>query len=380
MPTVDRWLKFGIAGNRYALPVQAVAQVVALRDLRPVGLAGWAGLLALAGGALPLADGRLLIGGSFESRSNEPSARGRGVVLRGTVPFGFTVDTIHGVVAGAAFPVVGAAGLSPFAMSALPSSNGSTIVLDAERMREAIVSALAHRSDGSVSLRPLVQAAKAGAVAASAPSLAGPPAIAPRVAERQLVGVGAATEALASGPSSAERSRPTLGLADIGQPPAWPHPGARRPAPAAQPLSASTARAGAPLAVVVLNVGKSFEIAIAVDSVVDLIDTPVLRPAMNGPAWADGEVEWRGQRLPAVDLSLRLGGPPSTASRALVLKLGATGGDLALLGGEVLGSARLPGMTPGSTNLGVPNHWVVGVAARGARPLVVVDPSALVVA
>src|SRR5438105_3208008 len=100
------WVRFTVGGERYALPVEAVAGVISLDQLRSLGVAGWAGVVPLPEGTLPIANGAELLG--------EPptlSSLARGVVLRGRLPLGFTADEVTGLTAGTACPLVGRVGL-----------------------------------------------------------------------------------------------------------------------------------------------------------------------------------------------------------------------------------------------------------------------------
>ena len=51
---------------------------------------------------------------------------------------------------------------------------------------------------------------------------------------------------------------------------------------------------------------------------------------------------------------------------------------VALTVGEVAGQATVPALEPPSRDFGVPANWVRGVARLGQRPLLVLDPNALV--
>src|SRR5918998_4486054 len=99
------WLRFEIGGERFALPIEAVAQVVGLTHLHSAGAPGWAGLLALRDGVLPIADGASLVG-----RPEDPPALGRALVLRGRFPLGMSVDTVLGLGSGGACPLVARVG------------------------------------------------------------------------------------------------------------------------------------------------------------------------------------------------------------------------------------------------------------------------------
>src|SRR6476660_9295225 len=152
MQAVERWVEFEISGGRYALAVDAVAQVVALDRLHAVGESGWAGLLRLKEGTVPMADGASLIG---EDRPR-PGARARGLILRGRLPLGFTADDVLGVSAGSASPLISRVGLPLWAEAALPSRQGSAVVLDGDRLWHSLRNGLEQRSDGGgFRLRPL---------------------------------------------------------------------------------------------------------------------------------------------------------------------------------------------------------------------------------
>src|SRR5216117_2323931 len=99
------WVRFTVAGERYALPVEAVAQVISLDRLRPTPIAGWAGTVGLPEGTIPLADGAELLG-----EIDRAVVPGRGLVIRGRLPLAFTVDDVSGLTAGAACPLVGRVG------------------------------------------------------------------------------------------------------------------------------------------------------------------------------------------------------------------------------------------------------------------------------
>src|SRR3989442_15716733 len=89
------WVRFTVAGERYALPVEAVAQVISLDRLRPTPIAGWAGTVGLPEGTIPLADGAELLG---ESGGAGPP--GPGPVIRGPLPLAFTGGGVPGLTAG----------------------------------------------------------------------------------------------------------------------------------------------------------------------------------------------------------------------------------------------------------------------------------------
>jgi chemotaxis signal transduction protein len=150
------WLQFEIAGERYALPVETVAKVIGLSDIRPVGTTGWAGLLTLKNGLLPLADGHAILG-----CEGEKAPAGRGLVLRGRQPLGLTVDDVLGVTAGVPYPLVSRVGLPEPASAALPTENGAVLVLDADLLWHRLWAGLERQPDGSsYRLKPLQQGAR----------------------------------------------------------------------------------------------------------------------------------------------------------------------------------------------------------------------------
>src|SRR5436309_478264 len=146
------WVRFTCRGERYALPVEAVAQVISIDRLKPTLVAGWAGVVTLPEGTLPLADGGELLG-----ETDRQVAPGRGLVLRGRLPLAFTVDEVSGLIAGTACPLVGRVGMPAFAAAALPTADGTALVLDADQIWHKLRAALEPQGDrGGFRLRPLV--------------------------------------------------------------------------------------------------------------------------------------------------------------------------------------------------------------------------------
>ena len=351
MQSAERWLQFEISGGRYALPVDAVAQIVGLGELRPAGQPGWAGLLPLKGGTLPLADGAGLIG----EEQARPGQRGRGLVLRGRLPLGFTADAVLGLTPGVACPLISRVGLTPLAAAALPSADRSAVVLDADRLWHLLRAGLDQGPDGRVRLRPLGVGARRKKPAVRKRAAGDRKRPAPARADSTSQPLAAPSE-----PTASAAPEPAGAAADS-QPPA-PNP------------------PSGPLRVLVFRAGPAVELGVPGEQVLELGPPETPRPLPGGPRWVAGLLPWRGRLVPMVDLPSRLGCELPGPGRTLYLKLsGRAARAVAVRIGEVVGPALVPSLADQPPACGVPPAWIRGVARLGRVPLVVLDPAALVV-
>jgi purine-binding chemotaxis protein CheW len=411
--STEVWVQFTIGNERFALPVGAVAQVVGLGGLQRVAAGGWLGLLPLGGATLPLADGAQLFGDS-----DCPQSLGRGLVLRGRLPLGISVDDVVGLTAGTACALESRIGLPQLALGALPRSGATTIVIDAERLWHHLRAGLSEGPDGSFALQPLreegetkregdgeevVRTGGGEAVLAArvedesrrlTESGHGGATVVERDDKRQPVALsqrGLVVQRPTDSPtengnsSPLQPAQPDLPAPSLGVPST---PDSRLPTPA-HPLSLSSSRPVSPAPsrryaggeVLVFKAGLPAELAVPMEAVLDVGPLATARPLKGGPAHLAGLVEWRGRRVPLVDLSPRLkSGALETARQTLYLKLaGRAASAVAVSVGELVGTAAVPPASTSTLTYGVPQAWVLGVARLGSRPLVVLDPNSLVV-
>lgn len=339
--TLGQWLRFQVGDNRFALPVEAVAQVVGLGGVVSSDTPGWAGLLPLRNGTLPLADGAELFGDPAT-----PPARGRGLVLRGRSPLGFTVDSVVGLTVGASCPLLARLGIPDLTIAALPGPDGPTLVLDAAGLWARIWSAVEIvPGGGGFQLKPLVV----------------------RVDRREVA---------PAQPLQTRMGRPADGvMATTAAGVTATHAGVARGAPAGVPSPTL------PLRVLVFGAGLDFDLAVPLEQVLELGPVREARPLLGGPKHLAGMLEWRGRLVPLVDLPARLGRCREGEGQTLYLALaGRAARAVAVRIGAVAGQAVVPAVRRDAPDLGVPAAWVSGVARVGQRPLVILDPAALVVA
>lgn len=361
MQAPEGWLQFRIGSCQYALPVGSVVQVVGLEALRPAGEAGWAGLLRVRGGVLPLADGAVVVD------EPAPPCRGRGLVLRGSPPLGLIVDQVDGLVGAAALPLADRGDLSPLAVASLNAPGGPTLVLDPEPLWQQLRAGLEQRRDGH-GYRLLALEREGGrrgrtpprAVepVQAQPALEAPPVAAPRpavqvapvAAGRPVVEAAPVAEA---GPSeSAGRAARSPGLEFSGQ-------------------------------VVVFRAGLRFDLGVPAESVVEVGPAVQARPLRGGPTHLAGLVSWRGRRVPLLDLPARLGVAEHLAGPRQTLYLGLAGRAvraLAVSVGEVAGTAQVPALQREVRPPNLPAEWPLGAARLDGRVLIVLNPTTLVMA
>jgi chemotaxis signal transduction protein len=330
-----QWLVFEIAAGRYALPVEAVRQVIGLGELRPAKVGGWAGLLPSRDGTLPMADGTVLV----EAVDGQP-AHGIGVVLRGRLPVGFTADRVAGLTSGFACGLVSRLGLPEVVGAALPSAEGTTLVLDAERLWHRLRSGLQQQPDGAgYRLRPL-QANGPGENASRHPE----------TDPSGAAGIEANGTAGDRKPDSAEQAGPAE-------------------SPAVEPSR-----------LLVLRVGSSLELGLPLERVLEVGAAAECRRLPNGPPHLSGGTSWRGRLVPLVILPERLGLAGDGVSQTVFVALnGRVAAALAVSTDEVLGSAVASTVPLARTELVVPVAWVHGLAQVAGRTVPILNPDALVV-
>ena len=326
MGSENAWVRFEVAGTRLALAVTSVGQVVGLDHLRPVGTVGWAGLLPVGGGALPVAVGSVLLSDPSPMRH-----AARGIAIRGRVPLAFTVDRVLGLVRGEICALANRAALSPLAEAVLPSADGDAIVLDADRIWRRLSAGLMPQADGpGYRLLPLAGGSRAEARSSAGGD--GQPVIpAPRV--------------------GGERTR--------------------APVPCGEP--------GFSGRVLVFRSGLPVDLGVPLERVLEVGPDRAARSLPNGPPHLAGLVDWRGRLVPLIDLAQRLGTAVKEPRQTLFLALvGRVAPAVAVLVGEIAGPAMVPGVKTTVPDFGLPATWVRGVARIGRRPLVVLDPDSMV--
>jgi chemotaxis signal transduction protein len=412
-----RWIQFTIGGERFALPVETVTQAVGLEELRPAGQAGWAGLLPLKGGLLPLANGNVLVG-------EAGAARGRGLVIRGRLPLGFTVDTVIGLTAGVACPLTSRVGVPELVTGALPTAEQTYLVLDAERLWQRLRASLEQVPGGTgyrlLPMPGLVRSAAplqptpapvvpAPALVPSSVAIAPGPTDAPAVptwppVTPAPIGISAApAEAAATPAIRSEAATAPEPSSTLVQTPATvspvaasslPAPVEAKPDPETNPVphpspasvdTAARARLGpntVPFdggAVLVFRVGLEADLAIPLEQVLEVGPVQQPRPIVGGPDHLLGLLTFRGRLVPLIDLPARLGRELVGPRQTLYLRLvGRAAQAVAVSVGEVAGQATVPALQPPGREYGVPASWVRGVARLGQRPLLILDPNALV--
>lgn len=333
------WVQFVLGGSQYALPITAVVEVVALGALRPVAIPGWAGVLTYRDGTLPLAEGAELV-----ELTGAHRARGRGVVLRGPRALGFTVDAVPGLVTGQASPRRNPSTWPALAAGLLPTAGKPTLVLDAERLWRWLWSGLAARADGQGfelrALAPLSPSAPAWPFGEEAPRDGGM--------------AGARVAAAASAPGAV--SGPARRVPEAGMDP---------------PLGGR---------VLVFRAGVEVDLAVPSEQVLEIGPLRAGRPLPGAPRQLAGLLGWRGHLVPLVDLPARLGASTPPTGRTLYLALsGRAARAVAVRVSEVLGPAQAGATLAADPVPRVPPAWVRATLELRGRPLVVIDPAALVV-
>ena len=345
MQAAEGWLQFRIGSCQYALPVTSVVQVVSLETLQPAGEPGWAGLLTVRSGVLPLADGAVAVD------EPAPPSRGRGLVLGGSPPLGLTVDQVDGLTTGVALPLADRGDLSDLAVASVNAPGGPTLVLDSDRLWQQIRAGLEQRRDGH-GYRLLSLEREGGRRGRATPGIA--------VQAEPPVAVDAEPPVAVAAQPPADETGPAP---DVG------------PAPPAAPDFTGQ--------VLVFRAGLSYDLGLPAESVVEVGPAVQARPLRGGPAHLAGLVPWRGRRVPLLDLPARLGVAERLAGPRQTLYLGLEGRavqGLALSVGEVAGTAQVPALQRSVHPPGLPKDWALGAARLGSRVLVVLNPTTLVMA
>ncbi len=331
-----RLVRFHIGGQPYALPLDRVAEVVALGSATATAPRGWVGTLARNGRPVPIGDLTYLLGVTGPAVARRDL---RAVILRGPseggIPgaplYGVTVETVPAVIdIGTARPEA----LPPFAQrnasavvrASLIREDEMLLILDPDVIGERLAVGVARGADGRVSeLRAL-----------------------PRRPNGE-----------------ATRMAPAAGRSVAPDPP-------RRDTPVLLLGSVETADGGGGILP-----------AMPMGWVQEVRSMQPLRPIPHAPVGLSGAIAWRGSFLPVIDLTQRLTGIPSTeAASQRMLIVGPQGG--AALGGMIVPGVRglatiaalpasAPPALPDTIDPGLLQAWT----RHGDDPVAILDPTTL---
>lgn len=282
---VDRLVRFEIGGDLFALPLEQVAEIVALGVASATAPRGWVGTLIRSERPVPIGDLAFLLGVSPAVPRRHDT---RAIILRGVadeITFGLTVDAVPAVIAAAGASVQP---LPPVAQRAATSLvSGSVVldgilllVLDLAAIRERLAAGLTRAEDGRITeLRALTRR--------------------PVESHRSLAGRVGRSTALPVGDLQA------LALA---------------------PIEAADG-------------GDGFVPALPIGWVQEVLPIAASRRLPHMPATLVGLIERRGRALPVIDLAQRLTGIPgdSNTPRQRLLIVGQPGA-------EPLGALLVPGV------------------------------------
>ena len=269
---------------------------------------GWAGLLELKGRLLPLADGAALLG-----ETGAGSGLGRGLVIRGRLPLGFTVGSVVGLTAGASRPLTTQLGFSDLVSAALPVGDATYLVLDAEG---ALATAPfgATTDAGRRRLRPLPLGGRSVAAATPTPRAAppappAPPLVVAGAGHSGSLGVAqTVSEAFSARLSqlvAAPFTPPQTQVAAT-QPPTI-HQSTAAAAPPTQTLSPDDSTDFPGGTVLIFHAGLEADLAVPLDQVLEIGPAQEPAPVHGGSDQIVGVLNFHGRLVPLVDLPARLG-------------------------------------------------------------------------
>lgn len=288
---VGRLVRFQSGGHAFALPLERVAEVVALGLATAAAPRGWIGTLARGGRPVPVGDLAYLLGGNGQAVARREM---RAVILRSRPEgaesssplFGVTVDTVPAVIEiGAerpvALPALARRHAAALVKASLIRAEELILILDPDAIVERLAAGVVRGADGRISdLRALPRRPN-GDTGRFAPATG-----------RAVV------------PASPARETRALLLGGIEH----------------------------------ADGGGNLIPAMPMDWVQEVRPLEPLRPIPHAPAGLSGVVAWRGRCLPVLDLPHRLTGILSAeTSRRRLLIVGPQGG-------EPLGGLIVPGV------------------------------------
>ena len=286
-----RLVRFQIGGQPFALPLERVAEVVALGSATATAPRGWLGTLARNGFPVPIGDLAYLLGGTGHGATRREM---RAVILRGraagadvgTPLFGVTVESVPTVVEigderPEPLPALVQRHAAALVKATLIRDDEMLLILDPDAIIGRLVVGIVRADDGRIS------------------ELRGLP--------RRVSG-------------DTGRIAPAAGRSIAPDPP-------RRDTPVVLLGSIETADGGAGIAP-----------AMPMGWVQEVRSMQPLRPIPHAPASLSGVIAWRGRCLPVIDLTQRLTGIPSAESNSRRLLI------VGPQRGEALGGMIVPGV------------------------------------